>query len=158
METKRDITGDHHKEEEEEEDDDDDEDEVLKTRISSHPLYGRLVENHLNCLKVGSIADSGRNSQSNQRKADDYNNPCSNMLNQSELDLFMEAYCSALSKLKEAMEEPQQETIAFFNAMHSQLRELARTNPQSADVFLATEMNNSNWSRDQQKRDSNAID
>ena len=49
---------------------------------------------------------------------------------------WQEAYCSALSKLKEGMEEPQQQTIAFFNAMHSQLRELARTNPQSADVFL----------------------
>ena len=45
MEAKRGITGDHHKEEE-------DEDELLKTRICSHPLYGRLVENHLNCLKV----------------------------------------------------------------------------------------------------------
>ncbi|XP_022726053.1 homeobox protein knotted-1-like 2 [Durio zibethinus] len=145
MEAKRDITGDHYKEEEE------DEEELLKTRISSHPLYRRLVENHLNCLKVGEIAYSGRNSKSNQRKADDYNNPCSSMLNHSELDLFMEAYCSALSKLKEAMEEPQQETIAFINGMHSQLRELARTNPQSPDVFLATEMNNSNWSRDQQK-------
>lgn len=38
-----------------------------------------------------------------------------------------EAYCSALSKLKEAMEEPQQETIAFINAMHSQLRDLSDT-------------------------------
>lgn len=71
---------------------------------------------------------------------------------------WQEAYCSALGKLKEAMEEPHQETVAFINGMHSQLRELARTNPQSPDVFLATEMNNSNWSRDQQKRESNAVE
>ncbi|XVF50415.1 hypothetical protein PTKIN_Ptkin04bG0098000 [Pterospermum kingtungense] len=131
----RNITGDHHKEEEEEEEEEeDDDDKLLKTRISSHPLYGRLVENHLNCLKVGSITDSGRNSKPNQRKADHYNNPYSTMLNQSELDLFMEAYCSALCKLKEAMEEPQQETIAFINAMHSQLRDLANSNTNTSSV------------------------
>lgn len=47
----RNVTGDDHHKEEEIEDDGDD-DEILKTRISSHPLFGRLVENHLNCLKV----------------------------------------------------------------------------------------------------------
>lgn len=26
--------------------------EILRRRISSHPLYGLLVETHLNCLKV----------------------------------------------------------------------------------------------------------
>lgn len=30
----------------------DDDDETLKTRISAHPLYGLLVETHLDCLKV----------------------------------------------------------------------------------------------------------
>ncbi|TYJ07289.1 hypothetical protein E1A91_A12G295200v1 [Gossypium mustelinum] len=91
----------HHKEEE-------DDDELLKIRISSHPLYERLVENHLNCLKEG--------------------------------------YCSALSKLKEAMEEPQQQTIAFINGMHSQLRDLARPTHLSPDVFLQeTERNNSKY-------------
>ena len=53
---------------------------------------------------------------------------------------WQEAYCSALSKLKEAMEEPQQETIGFINAMHSQVRELARTNTQSPDVFLVIKL------------------
>lgn len=37
---------------------------------------------------------------------------------------IQEAYCLALSKLKEAMEEPQQKSMAFINNMHSQLREL----------------------------------
>lgn len=30
----------------------DDGEEILKRRISSHPLYGQLIETHLNCLKV----------------------------------------------------------------------------------------------------------
>jgi len=43
--------------EEEEEDDDEEEqnNEILKRRISSHPLYGLLVEAHLDCLKVPSL-------------------------------------------------------------------------------------------------------
>ena len=28
------------------------EDEILKKRISSHPLYGLLLQSHLSCLKV----------------------------------------------------------------------------------------------------------
>jgi len=28
------------------------EEEILKKRISSHPLYGLLLHSHLNCLKV----------------------------------------------------------------------------------------------------------
>lgn len=29
--------------------------EILKRRISSHPLYGLLLENHMDCLKVSSL-------------------------------------------------------------------------------------------------------
>ncbi|KAL4346518.1 hypothetical protein GQ457_17G027200 [Hibiscus cannabinus] len=141
MEAKK--SEDHHQEEEEAVESDDV--ELLKTRISSHPLYGKLVENHLNCLKVSGIGNGSRNSKGNQREAEKYNssnnikkNSCSSsmQLSQSELDLFMEGYCSALSKLKEAMEEPQLESFAFINGMHSQLRDLARANPLSPDVFL----------------------
>ncbi|KAK8599610.1 hypothetical protein V6N13_077525 [Hibiscus sabdariffa] len=141
---------DHHQEEEEAVESDDV--ELLKTRISSHPLYGKLVENHLNCLKVSGIGNGGRNSKGNQRQAENYNssnnikkNSCSSSMQlcQSELDLFMEGYCSALSKLKEAMEEPQLESFAFINGMHSQLRDLARANPLSPDVFLEAETNDS---------------
>lgn len=40
-----------------------------------------------------------------------------------------EAYCSVLSKLREAMEEPQQETMAFIDDMHSQLEDMITTPP-----------------------------
>lgn len=40
---------------------------------------------------------------------------------------MQEAYCLALRKLKEAMEEPQQKSMAFINSMHSELEELAST-------------------------------
>lgn len=37
---------------------------------------------------------------------------------------MQEAYCVTLKKLKEEMEEPQQESLAFINHMYSQLDEL----------------------------------
>lgn len=40
-----------------------------------------------------------------------------------------EAYCSVLSKLREAVEEPQQETMAFIDDMHSQLEDMITTPP-----------------------------
>ncbi|KAJ4713586.1 Homeobox protein knotted-1-like 1 [Melia azedarach] len=107
--------------------------EILKRRISSHPLYGLLLENHMDCLKVTSIlneeGDQGMNIEDKQR----YKKPSSSMHSSSELDLdldqFMEAYCWALRELKEAIKEPQQETLEFIDKMHSQLTELTITNP-----------------------------
>ncbi|XP_015966798.1 homeobox protein knotted-1-like 1 [Arachis duranensis] len=111
-------------EEEEEEEDQDDEknNEILKRRISNHPLYGLLVEAHLECLKVGDISNLDRQLKIDPIQAMKQQNL--NMFSQSELDIFMEAYCMALGKLKKAMEEPQQKSMAFINNMHSQLREL----------------------------------
>lgn len=40
----------------EEEEDDEENNEILKRRISNHPLYGLLVETHLDCLKVFSFS------------------------------------------------------------------------------------------------------
>ncbi|KAG6753811.1 hypothetical protein POTOM_041810 [Populus tomentosa] len=94
--------------------------EALKKRISSHPLYGLLV---------GTIGDVDRIPRVRPNLSCQFPNPSS--LSQPELDSFMEAYCFALSKLKEAMEEPQQETVAFINSMHLQLKELTRTHSKS---------------------------
>ncbi|WJX67177.1 Homeobox protein knotted-1-like, variant 2 [Trifolium repens] len=97
--------------------------EILKTRISNHPLYELLVEAHLDCLKVSDISNM-ETEKKDKKKAMKKQNL--DMLSQSELDLFMEAYCLALNKLKEAMEEPQQNSMEFINNMHSQLRELTQ--------------------------------
>ncbi|KAK7291367.1 hypothetical protein RIF29_06445 [Crotalaria pallida] len=101
--------------------------EILKRRISSHPLYGLLVETHLECLKVGDISNLDSELKMNQMHAMQKQNL--GMFSQTELDLFMEAYCLALGQLKEAMEEPQQKSMAFINNMHSQLRDLTKAPP-----------------------------
>ncbi|XP_059455418.1 homeobox protein knotted-1-like 1 [Corylus avellana] len=109
--------------------------EILKRRISTHPSYGLLVEAHLGCLKVG---DNGELESYNHARDDEKqqeNIPSLGMASRSELDHFMEAYCLALRKLKEAMEEPQQKSMAFINNMHSQLQELTGTHhPGPADL------------------------
>ncbi|KAH0990896.1 hypothetical protein GBA52_002379 [Prunus armeniaca] len=43
----------------------------------------------------------------------------------SDLDQFMEAYCDALNKLKEAMEDPIKETTSFITDMYAQLEDLS---------------------------------
>ncbi|XP_057443464.1 homeobox protein knotted-1-like 6 [Lotus japonicus] len=121
MESKRNTVVDNYKEEEEESEVENN--ETLKRRISSHPLYELLVEAHLDCLKVGDISKLDRELKKEQKQAI-MKKQNSGMFNHSELDLFMEAYCLALNKLKEAIEEPQMKSMAFINNMHSQLREL----------------------------------
>ncbi|MED6167434.1 Homeobox protein knotted-1-like, partial [Stylosanthes scabra] len=74
-------------EEEEEEQDDEENNEILKRRISNHPLYGLLVEAHLECLKVGDISNLERQLKIDPIQAMKQQNL--NMFSQSELDLFM---------------------------------------------------------------------
>eukprot|EP00257_Ricinus_communis_P027211 XP_025014625.1 protein KNATM [Ricinus communis] len=101
------------KEEEEEEE------KEIQKRILGHPLYSLLVETHIDCLKVGlgEIANVDPKQQANVE-------PQSPKKGSSDLSLFMEAYCVALNKLKEAMEESLQETAKFIKAMYNQLAEI----------------------------------
>ncbi|KAH7516256.1 hypothetical protein FEM48_Zijuj10G0115900 [Ziziphus jujuba var. spinosa] len=54
--------------------------------------------------------------------------------NSSDLDKFMEAYCIALNKLKEAMEKPVKETTSFIKDMYAELKRLCV--PSNADEPL----------------------
>ncbi|XP_050376413.1 homeobox protein knotted-1-like 1 [Argentina anserina] len=119
--------GSYKEKEKQEENQDDDHDESLKTRISSHPLYGLLVETHLDCLKVGGIVNDLEESDALKNYMKLLDNQKSSTLGESELDHFMEAYCLALRKLKEAMEEPHQKSMTFITNMHHQLMELTPT-------------------------------
>ncbi|KAF7827600.1 homeobox protein knotted-1-like 1 [Senna tora] len=107
--------------------------EVLKKMISSHPLYGLLIESHFNCLKVGlgefgefefDITQNAKKEMANSKLKANTTTPPSSL----ELDHFMEAYCMALSNLKEAIEQPTKEANSFINSMHLQLNELSKPN------------------------------
>ncbi|XP_028752539.1 homeobox protein knotted-1-like 1 [Neltuma alba] len=108
----------------------DDDHEVLKKMISSHPLYGLLIESHFNCLKVG-LGESGEEFDLTEAACKQKANSglkTASTPSSAELDQFMEAYCMALSSLKEAIEEPTKEARAFINSMHVELKELCNPN------------------------------
>ncbi|XP_055831669.1 homeobox protein knotted-1-like 6 isoform X2 [Solanum dulcamara] len=117
------------------------EEEEIKRKICCHSLYDLLVETHLDCLKVClGITEIDKIDQKVEEKPSKYKKVISRTMDHqaelnnkfssltmdqpAELDNFMEAYCVALSKLKEAMEEPHLESIKFINHMYSQLSEL----------------------------------
>ncbi|OIW20153.1 hypothetical protein TanjilG_02133 [Lupinus angustifolius] len=148
MESKKNDSNDknhqqHHREEEdleqEQEGDQEEEEEnneILKKRISNHPLYGLMVETHLECLKVGDISNLDT-ALKIDHQMQTMNKQNLGMFSHSELDLFMEAYCMALGQLKVAMEEPQQKSMAFINNMHSQLRDLTMATMPAPDESAA---------------------
>ncbi|EXB45103.1 Homeobox protein knotted-1-like 1 [Morus notabilis] len=122
----------------------DNENDILKKKISSHPLYRLLVESHVDCLKVGAIDELEIMNERKHLKQQE-NGTSLGTLKHSELDHFMKAYCFALGKLKEAIEEPQQKSMAFIKSMHSQLTELKRssTHPdESANSDLLVSLQN----------------
>ncbi|XP_019189435.1 PREDICTED: homeobox protein knotted-1-like 2 isoform X2 [Ipomoea nil] len=112
-------------------DDDDEDEDSLKKKIASHALYGLLVDTHIDCLKI-----EEKSSKYEPNKAANCQIISSRKSDQLELDNFMEAYCMALSKLKEVMKEPHQETMTFINHMHSQLEELMEA-PSMSQSHLA---------------------
>ncbi|KAG2377171.1 hypothetical protein LR48_Vigan06g137900 [Vigna angularis] len=97
--------------------------EVLKKIIATHPLYEVLIQSHINCLKVG-LSDAEVFDDDELKKLMNSKSKLAPGANTSELDHFMEAYCMALSKLKEAIEEPTKETNAFIRATYHELKQL----------------------------------
>ncbi|KAL8056448.1 hypothetical protein ABFX02_04G120300 [Erythranthe guttata] len=107
----------------------DDESILIKREIASHSLYSQLVHSHLDCLKLcylGKMENIVVDSTALP------NRPILFASHQSELDHFMEAYCMTLKKVKERIEEPQQESMAFIDQMYSQLGDLLIDFPSSS--------------------------
>ncbi|KAL7114459.1 hypothetical protein ACP275_04G122300 [Erythranthe tilingii] len=103
--------------------------DLIKREIASHSLYSQLLHSHLDCLKLCYLG------KMENIVVDQTANPSRPILfasHQSELDQFMEAYCMTLKKVKERMEEPQQESMAFIDQMYSQLGDLLIDFPSSS--------------------------
>ncbi|XP_051119587.1 protein KNATM [Andrographis paniculata] len=121
------------------------EDDNIKKEISSHSLFGLLVKSHLDCLKLC----LGNMEKINDDDDDDDDDPTAPVLpghlglitaGRSELDQFMEAYCTTLRKVKEVIREPQQESMEFINHMYSQLQDLLQDLPSSPSTPISPEM------------------
>ncbi|KAK6921397.1 KNOX2 [Dillenia turbinata] len=123
----------------EKEDVEEEDEENIKRRISCHPLYGLLLETHLDCVKVvlGDIDDA--KSEGERGNENHVDNRCNvSTVTQSDLDNFMEVYCRTLKKLKNAMEEPVNEMISFFNCMYFELEQLRRPPHEYAVPMIAS--------------------
>ncbi|GER54178.1 homeobox protein knotted-1-like 1 [Striga asiatica] len=110
---------------------------VLKREIACHSLYGHLVDSHLDCLKLclGEKMENIEDVIFNPISAPQLNHsPNLSTADQSELDQFMEAYCALLKKVKEVIEEPQQESMAFINYVYSQLEDLLHSDAPSSSL------------------------
>ncbi|KAH7529244.1 hypothetical protein FEM48_Zijuj05G0164000 [Ziziphus jujuba var. spinosa] len=88
---------------------------------------------------VGGVSDEFQSNETAYLKQHE-TNPNIATVRQPELDHFMEAYCFALGKLKEAIEEPQQKSMAFINNMHLQLSELTKTCPAESTTTLLVQL------------------
>ncbi|KAH7511559.1 hypothetical protein FEM48_ZijujUnG0003600 [Ziziphus jujuba var. spinosa] len=113
--------------------------QVLKRMISEHPLFGMLIETHINCLKVGlgEVEDQvGITSSPHQYSNTNLLDAATIIPNSSDLDKFMEAYCIALNKLKEAMEKPVKETTSFIKDMYAELKGLTVTSEADEPLVL----------------------
>ncbi|KAJ0253421.1 Protein KNATM [Hirschfeldia incana] len=110
-----------------------DEGEILKKRISSHPLYGLLLQSHLSCLKVcsGDIDLPEIKNMANDLDLTKLSLDADSSLeaNPSELDQVMEAYCSTLRELKVAMEKPLIEAHRFVDEVYTQLNDIVLSSP-----------------------------
>ncbi|KAH7511557.1 hypothetical protein FEM48_ZijujUnG0003400 [Ziziphus jujuba var. spinosa] len=87
--------------------------------ISVHPLFGMLIQMHINCLKVGITSSPHQHSNANLLEA------ATIIPNSSDLDKFMEAYC---------IEKPVKETTSFIKDMYAELKTLCV--PSNADEPL----------------------
>lgn len=101
--------------------------DILRAKISSHPLYPRLLEAYINFQKVGAPPEMAslfdEIVQENARKAT-VSSSYSCLGEDPELDEFMETYCRVLAKWKLDLEKPYQEATTFLSNMESQLTNL----------------------------------
>uniref|UniRef100_A0A0E0GUC5 Homeobox domain-containing protein n=1 Tax=Oryza nivara TaxID=4536 RepID=A0A0E0GUC5_ORYNI len=102
---------------------------AVKAEIMSHPQYSALLAAYLGCKKVGAPPDlltkltavpaaqqldeaDGHPRRRHEPQRDD---------DPDQLDQFMDAYCSMLTRYREELERPIQEAAEFFSRLKHQL-------------------------------------
>eukprot|EP00249_Psilotum_nudum_P007541 c20643_g1_i2 orf=1077-2363(+) len=103
--------------------------ESLRTKISSHPQYPRLVTAYANCQKVGAPPEIAARLEEVTKE---YQNTQSLMTcaatADAELDEFMDTYCNMLTKYHEELSRPFKEAMSFFKKIELQLNTLSKGN------------------------------
>ncbi|OIT04989.1 PREDICTED: homeobox protein knotted-1-like 2 [Nicotiana attenuata] len=98
----------------------------IRAKISSHPLYPKLLRTCIDCHKVGAPSEivSMLDNINIVQEDDLYSSPLNRLSNDSELDDFMGTYCDVLAKFKSDLEKPFNEATTFLNNIEIQLSNL----------------------------------
>ncbi|XP_030498553.2 homeobox protein knotted-1-like 6 [Cannabis sativa] len=100
---------------------------LIKTKISSHPTYPKLLQAYIDCQKVGAPPEIASFLEEIRRKNECYKRDSiiSTCLGADpELDEFMETYCEMLVKYKSDLARPFDEATTFLNKIEIQLSNL----------------------------------
>uniref|UniRef100_A0A0E0KJJ5 Homeobox domain-containing protein n=1 Tax=Oryza punctata TaxID=4537 RepID=A0A0E0KJJ5_ORYPU len=109
---------------------------AVKAEIMSHPQYSALLAAYLGCKRVGAPPDvltkltavpaaqqldaaDGHPRRRHEPRRDD---------DPDQLDQFMDAYCTMLTRYREELERPIQEAAEFFSRVETQLDSIADSN------------------------------
>lgn len=99
--------------------------DLIKTQISSHPLYPNLVSAYIECQKVGAPPEMASLLEEIGRE-NHLLSTCSDTGADPELDEFMESYCEALHRYKEELSKPFDEATTFLSSIELQLSNLCK--------------------------------
>ncbi|KAK9995737.1 hypothetical protein SO802_020423 [Lithocarpus litseifolius] len=100
---------------------------AIRAKISSHPLYPKLLQAYIDCQKVGAppeIADVLDEIQTESDLCKRTVAVTTRFGSDPELDQFMETYCDILSKYKSDLKRPFDEATSFLNNIETQLNTL----------------------------------
>ncbi|MCE3214869.1 hypothetical protein HAX54_000156 [Datura stramonium] len=104
----------------------------IQAKISSHPLFPKLLLTYLDCHKVGAPTEIVNMLDNIVQENDLYRRSSSTALNRpisddSELDDFMVSYCDVLAKFKSDLARSFNEATTFLNDVQTQLTNLCTT-------------------------------
>ncbi|KAH7331682.1 hypothetical protein KP509_20G046300 [Ceratopteris richardii] len=104
-----------------------DRDDLIRTKIVSHPSYPRLVMAYVNCYKIGAPEDAALILEEVSRKYQEIRSSSSEVIGADpELDNFMELYCNVLQRYHEELTHPYKEAMAFFKKIELQLDAISK--------------------------------
>ncbi|KAK9136693.1 hypothetical protein Sjap_007287 [Stephania japonica] len=104
--------------------------DIIKTQISTHPLYPNLVSAYIQCRKVGAPPDMATLLEeivvSRGSRSYSSSTITTEIGADPDLDNFMESYCKALMRLKEQVSGPFEEATTFLTEIETQLTNLCK--------------------------------
>ncbi|CAN4086023.1 unnamed protein product [Withania somnifera] len=124
----------------------------LQAKISSHPLYPKLLLNYIDCHKIGAPTKIVTMLDNIVQENDLHwkSSSSSSVLNQlisddSELDDFMVTYCDVLAKFKSDLAKSFNEATTFLNDIQTQLTNLCTTTNISGAEATIEEQKDEIW-------------